>query len=397
MEVQFLKKSFIFIAVVVFLSMCFTAMASAAGNFERKSNVNDNWGVGVRHHEHKEHSDNNSSGGLLKKGLYLSLGVLLVICCASFASAGWKFENKIRIICPWSAGGASDETVRNMAKLLNVILNQEVEVINVPGREGCNAIEYVYKLEPDGYNFLLGTQSLFMQDIQANTDVRFYEEFTPVARVVHAINVLTVSEKAARENNFKTFSDLLTYVEKNPFEISVGMLTSTGLDGVALKQTVENLDILKVAYHSDTDLSAALVEGHIDLMIGGISEIRDLIEDGEVIPLLTLSHKRLRRFPEVQCAAEMGIDSYMGPARGIFARKDTPQEAVDALSEAIKKASRDPAWMKFLADNTYDERVCFADFRTYRKACEEDYKMLSEFLKNEGLLKRSYMGIVKSA
>ena len=380
--------------MAIFVVICCSDVALAGWKFEREMGVNNHWGVGG---DSKSVNHSSSENVFIKKALCVVLAVILVIFCASFAAAGWKFEDKITIVCPWAAGSASDETIRTMAKLLNVSLNQEVEVVNIPGRDGCDAIEYAYKRPANGYTFLLGTQSLFMQDIQANTDIRFKDEFVPVARLVHAINVLTLSKRSSVETKCTTFTELSEYVLKNPFEISVGMLTSTGLDGVALRQTVECLDVLKVAYHTTSDIGAALVEGHIDLMIGGISEVEDIVQDGEALPILSLSRKRLKHYPDVQCAGEIGLDSFLGPARGIFARAETPHEAVEALSDAIKKVSRDPVWAKFLADNSYDDRPGFADYKLYQKACDEDYKLLSEYINNEGLLKRDYVGITKTA
>ena len=95
------------------------------------------------------------------------------------------------------------------------------------------------------------------------------------------------------------------------------------------------------------------------------------------MPILALSEKRMKRYPDVECSVELGINSVLGPARGIFAKKGTPQEAIDALSEAIGKAVQDSKWQEFLADGSYDERACFAGAGEYAADCEKDYKLLS--------------------
>ncbi len=327
----------------------------------------------------------------MKKFLCAILAVLLVLCCVSFASADdWKFERKITIVCPWGVGGGADSTLRPMATLIKNILGQEVEVVNVTGGNGVTAVEYVYKQPADGYTFMLGTQSLFMQDIQGTTSMNFKEEFIPVARLVHAINVITASKKAMDKKGYKTFSEMREYVTNNPFEVSVGMLTSTGLDGASLKQALEGLDILDVSYPSGSEMNSALVGGHIDIMVTGTDEIEGLIAAGDIVPLLALCEKRMNRYPDVECSVELGINSVLGPARGIFAKKGTPQEAIDALVAAIEKASQDPSWQSFLVQGCYDERPGFAGPEEYAKDCEEDYKLLSEYLKAEGVMKKDY-------
>ena len=326
----------------------------------------------------------------MKKYLAIFLAIMLVFCAASFASAEWKFERKISIICPWGVGGGADSTLRPMASLLKNILGQEVEIVNVTGGNGVTAVEYVYKQPSDGYTFMLGTQSLFMQDIQGTTSMNFKDEFIPVARLVHAINVITASKKAMDRKGYKTFSEMIKYVKENPFEVSVGMLTSTGLDGASLKQALEGLDILDVSYPSGSEMNSALVGGHIDIMVTGTDEIEGLIAAGDVVPLLALSEKRMKRYPNVECSVELGINSILGPARGIFAKKGTPKEAIDALVAAIEKASQDPSWQAFLVQGCYDERPGFAGPEEYAAACEQDYKLLSDYLKAEGVMKKDY-------
>ena len=90
----------------------------------------------------------------MKKFLCAMLAVMLVLSCAAFASAEWKFERKVTIVCPWGVGGGADSTLRPMANLLKPILGQEVEVVNVTGGNGVTAVEYVYKQPADGYTFM---------------------------------------------------------------------------------------------------------------------------------------------------------------------------------------------------------------------------------------------------
>ena len=326
----------------------------------------------------------------MKKYLSILLVIILVFYAESFASAEWKFDHKISIICPWGAGGGSDSTLRTMADLLKKNIGQEVEIVNIPGNNGVTAIEYVYKQPADGYIYMLGTQSLFMQDIQGTTSMHFKEEFIPAARLVHAINVITASKKAMERKGYKTFSEMVKYVKENPFEISAGMLTSTGLDGAALKQSLEGLEILDVSYPSGSEMNSALVGGYIDIIVAGIDELEDLISEGDVVPLLALCEKRMKRYPNVECSVELGINSVLGPARGIFAKKGTPKEAIDVLVAAIEKASQDPTWQAFLVQGCYDERPGFAGPEEYAADCEKDYKLLSDYLKAEGVMKKDY-------
>ena len=324
----------------------------------------------------------------MKKFVSAVLAVILAVSSVSVASAEWKFERKVTVICPWGFGGGADSTIRPMAELLKPIIGQEVEVINITGGSGVIAADYAYKQPADGYTFILGTQSLFILDIQHALSMNFREEFIPVARLVHATNILAASKRFMERNGFKAFSDVMKYIKEHPYRVKTGMFTSTGVDGISLREALKGLSVLDVDYSSGAEMNSQLVAGNVDIVVTGTSEIKGLIATGEAVPILVLSGKRMKRYPDVECSVELGINSVLGPARGIFAKKGTPQEAIDALSEAIGKAVQDSQWQEFLADGSYDERGGFAGAVEYAADCEKDYKLLSDYLSTEGTMNR---------
>ena len=119
----------------------------------------------------------------LKKLVLLALVAALVFSLTA-VHAEWKFERKVDIVCPWGIGGGADSTLRPMAEILKEIIGQQVDVVNVEGGGGVNGVEFTYKQPGDGYTFMLGTQSLIMQDLQGNTSMDYRTEFVPVAKLV---------------------------------------------------------------------------------------------------------------------------------------------------------------------------------------------------------------------
>ena len=113
----------------------------------------------------------------MKKLVCLAIALVMVLGLAACASAEFKFERKIDLVCPWGVGGGADSTLRPMATLLQDILGVPVEVVNVEGGSGVNGVEYTYKQPADGYTYMLGTQSLYIQDMLGNTSMDFKTEF----------------------------------------------------------------------------------------------------------------------------------------------------------------------------------------------------------------------------
>ena len=106
------------------------------------------------------------------------VGMLLAGLCAAAVAEEWTFERGITIVCPWGLGGGADSTIRPMSELLEEYLGVPVEVRNETGGSGVVGATYAYEQPADGYTFLLGTQSLYIQDLLGKMDFDFKDAFT---------------------------------------------------------------------------------------------------------------------------------------------------------------------------------------------------------------------------
>ncbi len=325
----------------------------------------------------------------MKKIVCLVLAIVMLVAIAACASAEFKFERKISIVCPWGVGGGADSTIRPMANLLQDKLGVPVEVVNVEGAAGVNGVEYTYKQPADGYTFMLGTQSLFMQDMSGTTSMDFKTEFQPIDVLVHSINIIAASKKSMDKYGVTNWEELSAYAEANPFAVSVGMLTATGVDGASLGQAIGDMMLLETPYSGGAEVNSALVGGHCDLSITGTDEIAGLIESGDIIPILALCENRMSIYPDMQCTGELGINSFMGPWRAIFAKTGTPQEAIDAMVAAIEECRQLPEWQEFLKNAAYDQRAV-PTVEELPAFVEAEWKSLRDYMNEQGTLTKDY-------
>ena len=330
----------------------------------------------------------------MKKIVSLVLAVVMLVAMAACASAEFKFERKITIVCPWGVGGGADSTIRPMATLLQDILGVPVEVQNVEGASGVNGVEYTYKQPADGYTFMLGTQSLFMQDMSGTTSMDFKTEFIPVDVLVHSINIIAASKVNMEKYGVTNWSELQAYIADHPFEVSVGMLTATGVDGASLGQAIGDLMLLETPYSGGAEVNSALMGGHCDLSITGTDEIAGLIESGDIIPILALCENRMAIYPDMQCTGELGINSFMGPWRAIFAKKGTPQEAIDTLVAAVEEARQSETWQSFIKNAAYDQRQV-PTVEELPAFAQSEYKALRDYMVEQGTLVKDYDDLKK--
>lgn len=308
----------------------------------------------------------------------------------------WKWERKVTLVCPWGVGGGADGTLRPLQPLLQDILGVPVEIVNVEGAGGANGIQFTSRQPADGYTYVLTTQSIILLDLQKILPVDYRKEFRPVAKLVHSTNLI-ISSKKSMQGKFQDFQGLLEYAKSHPQELSCGMLTATGQDSASMKQTlaaglgVDIQDVEKyiktVSYGGGAEVSSALVGGHLALAVTGAEEIKGLVDSGDIIPLVAMSENRVSVVPNVPCTGELGIDSYIGPWRAIYARTDTPQAAVDSLAAALKQAWEMPAYQEFLTNFSYLDRPGYATAGETTALAESEYVVFTDYLKAIGILK----------
>ncbi|GHV37430.1 hypothetical protein AGMMS49546_05180 [Spirochaetia bacterium] len=344
----------------------------------------------------------------MKRAKVLLASLLLVLIAAGslFAGGGgdskaaqtgeWKFTRKVTFISPWGPGGGSGPTIRNIVPLVQDVLGVPCEVQHVEGAGGANGAIAAQRQPPDGYTFLLATQSQIILDLQKSLPYDFKSEFIPVGKLVHSTNGLFASTKAMK-GKYTDFKSWVAYVKAHPKELSCAMLSAGGTDAASLYQTlsqsfgvpmdqVENL-IKIVSYGGGSEIDAALVGGHVDMAVAGPGDEAGLIESGDIVPLLVLSESRMKSFPDIPCSGEMGITSYTGTWRGIFARKGTPQGAIDAMEAALEKAWNMKAYQDFWIAEGYNERKGFEGQADFKKLEDAEYVTMTEYLKARGQLK----------
>jgi tripartite-type tricarboxylate transporter receptor subunit TctC len=73
-------------------------------------------------------------------------------------------DRPVRLVVPFSPGGATDVADRAVADALSEILGQPVVVENRSGSGGNIGVTAVAMSAPDGYTLMMGTQALLTQN-----------------------------------------------------------------------------------------------------------------------------------------------------------------------------------------------------------------------------------------
>lgn len=125
------------------------------------------------------------------------------------------------------------------------------------------------------------------------------------------------------------------------------------------------------------------------MAVGGYDDMSGLIESGDIVPLLVFCEHRLSIFPDCECAADVGIESYSrSVARHL--QKQAPRRARSStLVAAIEECRQDPSWQEFLHNAAYDERTV-PPWATSSRIGKSEYKSLRDYMFAEETLEKDY-------
>lgn len=262
------------------------------------------------------------------------------------------------IICvvPWGAGGTTDVMTRMLCAQLEKILGTSVEVVNKAGGGSQVGLTDIAKAKPDGYTFgptNLATTILTYLDPERKAA---YDRkgFAPVANIYSDPDVWSVSSKVG----IKSIKDFLDAAKADPKKLRYASSANGGDDHMVLLMVQRLINIKFPAVHADSAASrnALILGDNSEWGIGGIGGWMPLVKSNEVVPLAVLSEAENKYLPGVKTAKSQGVDMVSGALRAYSMPGGTPAEYVNALADAMKKASEDPGFRQKLEELglTYD-------------------------------------------
>jgi tripartite-type tricarboxylate transporter receptor subunit TctC len=110
-----------------------------------------------------------------------------------------------------------------------------------------------------------------------------------------------------------------------------------------------------------------LIGGNVDMMFDGLGSSAQHIKGGRVRALMVSGNKRNPAFPDVPCAAELGLPDYtVSTWYGLWAPKGTPADVHARILEEVKKASTGDELKVAWANNGADfPNMSSAQFGTF--------------------------------
>ena len=274
-------------------------------------------------------------------------GVAMLAACAVCGLAGaqataWP-EAPVRVIVPFSAGGASDVLTRTLAERLQARMGQNFIVENKTGAGGNIGMEAVKTAPADGYTIASATVGTLTinQFLFAKLSYDPAADYAYVSKIWENCNAFVVAAK----HPAKTVPEFLAWARKQPKGVtygSAGVGTTPHLAGELFRHRT-GIQALHVPYRGAAQSMPALVSGDTDFAIDNVASYTPLIKSEKVRALAVTCPERWPTLPDVPTMAEAGVPNFVITSWGAFVLpKGTPTAIVDKLAVAIKAIAADP-------------------------------------------------------
>lgn len=248
-------------------------------------------------------------------------------------------KRPISLVIPYAAGGSADIQARIIGESLQKQLGQAVNVVSRPGGAGATGMNSVKSSKEDGYTIILTAVGPSTLTPNANNvGYNTAEDFFPIAQITEAPYGLAVNA----DSKIESLEELLEYAKENPGKGTYGT-TGAGLHQHIVMSDflakLEGIDMEHIPFEGGAEAVSALLGNHITASANTISEITPHEESGAIKILAVTTDERLKDLPDVPTFKELGYELVgQGAWFGFMAPKDTPEEIVSILDEAIKTA-----------------------------------------------------------
>jgi tripartite-type tricarboxylate transporter receptor subunit TctC len=258
------------------------------------------------------------------------------LCVGAAAAQAQDYPTRtIRVVVPFSPGGAVDGPMRLIAQELGKRLGQAVVVENKPGAGATIGTDVVAKAAPDGYTLLLASQTnAISATLYAKLPFEPIDDFTPITLIGREPGVVVVNPSLP----VTTLSQFIAYVKERPGKVDYA--SSGNGSGqhlfAALLASKTGMKMNHVPYRGSGQATTDLLSGVVAMAIPGTAGMVGHIKAGKLRALAVTGAKRSPQLPDVPTVMEAGVPDYTAYVwMGLLAPKGTSPSIVDRLQREV--------------------------------------------------------------
>jgi putative tricarboxylic transport membrane protein len=311
--------------------------------------------------------------------LFITTGVGNALAAGSFP------DKPVTLVVHAGAGGGSDIFARTLASSVekDKLLPKPLVVENKPGGSGGIAFAYVAGKKKDPHFMVTAVTSFITTPLMGLTPVSL-KDFTPIANFAFDEYMLMVRA----DSKYKSMKDIVADAKANPKKITVGGTQLGSSDSICtyLIEKAAGIQLNYVVFNSGGEVNAAVLGGHVNMMVANPGEALELYKAGKVRILGVYAEKRLAGAPDVPTMKEQGINAVYVQNRGLCAPADIPADARKVLEDALFKYTQTDTSKKYIKDNMLSD--AWMGGVAFGKFLDEWNGKYAVILKDMGLIKK---------
>ena len=273
---------------------------------------------------------------------------LAIFLSACLAGSAWaqsaSSEKTITMIVPFPPGGVADTVARPVAEAMSRELKQPIVIDNRVGAGGALGMGAASRATGDGQTLLMTLSSISIlpeaDRLLGRKPHYTLDQFKPIARFTADPTVLVVRSEAP----WKTLAEFIADAKRKPGAYNYGSSGNYGTMHVPMEmlKAQAGFSITHIPYTGAGPAVLALLGGQVDAVASGPASVAQQIKAGKLRALAHWGDKTLQSLPEVPSLKQLGYPQFFAQWSGLFVPSSTPEETVQRLRMAARKAATDP-------------------------------------------------------
>ena len=266
-----------------------------------------------------------------------ALVVLALVAAGAAPAVAQEYPTRaVRVIAPFSPGGATDGLARIVAQKLTERWKRQLIVDNRPGAGGNIGAEIAARSAPDGYTLLVaGAPHAINVTLYGKLSYDLVKDLVAVNRIASYPSAIVVHPALP----VKSVKDLIALAKAHPGELNFGSAGPGSPNRLAIElfMMMGGIKMLHVPYKGGSgQMVGDLLAGQVQLASIGLPPSMGYIKAGKLRPLAVTGTTRSPLLPNVPTVSEAGLPGFdVTSWYGIFAPAALPKNLVTKINSDI--------------------------------------------------------------
>jgi len=283
---------------------------------------------------------------------WIALAALTAVSASGVQAQNFPGSKPVTLVVPFAAGGPTDRVARDLAEAMRKhIPGGNFVVENTAGAGGTIAATKVAESAPDGHTLMVwhigmaATPALYRK-----LSYKPLEDFEYLG-MINEVPMTLVGKPQLPANTYRDFEN---YIRANAGKLNIahaGLGSASHICGLLWQSAVKSKEAMTtIPFGGTAPAMNALMGGQVDVMCDQTTNTTAQIESGRIKAFAVTtakplsSHPVLKYYPSLE---EMGLRGFnLTIWHGLYAPKGTPEAVLKTLNEGLKKALKDPEFVK---------------------------------------------------